>query len=92
MCFPIKEFVFYELRWELLERGVLKDLGPGKTVDAVKLVLKSFPVLKAYMAFYREELQKNLYDTYKSDYFVRPESEMGWSINPKYWRTQESMP
>lgn len=89
--FPIKEFVFYELRWELLKRGVFRSLGQNKTVDALKLVLKSFPVLEAYMTFYRGELQKNLYDVYKSDYFVRPERGMGWIINPKYGRNQESM-
>lgn len=88
--FPAKEFVFYELRWELLELGVLRDLGQSKAVDVVKLVLKSFPVLEVYMAFYRDELQKNLYDTFRSDYFVRSESGLGWIINPRYLRNQES--
>ncbi len=79
---PTKEFVYYDLRWDLLELGVLSGL-PYNT-DALKLVLKSFPVLKKYMEFYLSELDKNQSDAFKPDFWIKSEEKGGWVINPKY--------
>lgn len=78
--FPIKEFVFYKLQWELLE--LKKDTT--KRVDAVKLALLTFPVLRDYMKFYQSELKTNQYDTFKPDYWIKSTKGSGWVMNPKY--------
>lgn len=82
--FPIKEYVFYELRWDLLDLGVFSDIGKGKRVDAIKLVLKSFPTFERYMQYYEKELEGNRCNAYKPDFWVKSESGLGWVINPKY--------
>tara|TARA_Y100001963_G_scaffold158701_1_gene259272 strand:+ start:125 stop:871 length:747 start_codon:yes stop_codon:yes gene_type:complete len=81
---PVKEYIFYNLKWDLLELGVMKGTAHHGQVDAIKLVLRSFPALKKYMIFYREELAKNLTDGFKPDYFIRPASGLGWVVNPRY--------
>ena len=61
--FPIIEFVCYELDSELLKSSHVENSTPIKIGDVVRLVLKSFPVLKDYMIFYKGELEKNLFDS-----------------------------
>lgn len=85
--FPIKEYVFYELRWGLLDLGVLSDIGGGQRIDAIKIVLKSFPRFERYMTYYKSELEKSLYDIYRSDYWIKSEGGVGWVMNPKYNRS-----
>ncbi len=85
--FPIKEYVFYELRWDLLDLGVLSDIGGGQRIDAIKIVLKSFPRFGRYMTYYKSELEKSLYDIYRSDYWIKSEGGVGWVMNPKYNRS-----
>lgn len=63
---PIKEFFYYELRWQVLGINVLLDAHQN-IVDVVKLTLKSFSIYKLYMSFYKLELTKNLSDCYKAD-------------------------
>lgn len=82
--FPMKEYVFYELRWDLLDLGVFSDIGKGQRVDAIKLILKSFPTLERYMRYYEEKLEKSRLNSYKLDYWVKSESGFGWVMNPKY--------
>tara|TARA_R100000353_G_scaffold89567_1_gene66226 strand:- start:934 stop:1686 length:753 start_codon:yes stop_codon:yes gene_type:complete len=82
--YPVKEYVFYEFKFDLLDEGVLKDLKEEGRVDALKIVLKSFPVLRRYMIFFRCRLRKNLCDVYQADYFVRPNNGRGWVVNKKY--------
>lgn len=81
-AFPIKEYVFYELRWDLMGL-VFSDIDGGR-IDAVKLVLKTFPRFERYMTYYKSEREKNLLDAYKSDFWVRAEKGHGRVINPKY--------
>lgn len=83
-AFPIKEYVFYELRWDLLDLGVFSDIAIGQRTDAIKLALKSFPIFKRYMQYYENELEKNRFSSYKPDFWVKPDSGLGWVINPKY--------
>ena len=88
-AFPIKEYVFYELRWDLLDLGVLSGIDDGQRTDAIKLVLKSFPRFERYVTYYNSELEKNCYDAYKPDYWVKSKQGIGWVINPKYSNSEK---
>lgn len=55
---PLKEFVSYELTWGLLEAGVRSATEKAGTVDAVKIVLHSYPVLKGYIEYYERTLDE----------------------------------
>lgn len=81
--FPMKEYVFYELRLDILDLGVLSDIDKKQRTDAVKLVLKSFPRFERYVQYYEEKLDRNRFDVYRPDYWVKSECG-GWVINPKY--------
>lgn len=83
-AFPMKEYVSYELRLDLLDLGVFSDIGKGQRVDAIKLVLKSFPTLERYMRYYEEKLEKSCFNFYKPDYWAKSERGFGWVMNPKY--------
>ena len=49
---PLKQFISYEIQWELFDDVAIRDA----TVDAVKIVLKSYPVLKKYYEYYVHDI------------------------------------
>ena len=59
--FPFKEFVSYELTWNVLENGVKASTDKAKSTDVVKITLKSYPALEKYWAYYSNELRENQY-------------------------------
>ncbi len=80
--YPIKKFISYELRLDMM--GIEKlDGYEIHRVDVIKLLLHSYPVLKKYMAFYKQELNDNLLDSYKADFLIKGKGG-GWIFNPKY--------
>lgn len=80
--YPLKEFVSYELRLDIM--GINKlDGFESLRLDVIKLLLHSYPVLKKYYALYEKELNCNLLEAYKSDYFIEG-TNGGWVLNPKY--------
>jgi hypothetical protein len=56
--YPLKEFVSYELTWGLLDAGVRSATKKAGTIDAVKIVLHSYPILKGYVEYYERKLDE----------------------------------
>ena len=50
--FPIKSFASYEIKWSILDE-VSK---PIETIDVVKILLKTYPILQRYFKYYKNEL------------------------------------
>lgn len=65
--FPLKEFIYYELRLDMMDINKLDGYEIAR-VDVIKLLLHSYPVLKKYMLFYKQVLNNNLLDSHKPDF------------------------
>ena len=54
--FPLKEFVSYEIQWHRMDHAASRALNAFGSRDAVRLALVSFPVLRTYVAHFKEAL------------------------------------
>lgn len=81
-AYPIKEFISYELRLDMMG---IKKLNGFKIlrVDVIKLLLHSYPVFKKYRTFYKQELNDNLLDSYQPDFLIK-NANGSRKLNPKY--------